>query len=199
MSAERDCERIGAGFFGQPVNSITTLVIVGAGLLLWSRPRMRWVGAALAATGLGSLVFHGPMPLWSEWAHDLSLVWLVLVVAGWGRKWERWTHWPSLVGISILLALSPVLADPLAVAFTLVAVVSLLTRDRSWATVGPLLLLGVVAGIGRLGATGGPLCYPDSPWQPHAVWHIGAAVAVAWWALGREEKNPASGTPGSQS
>jgi hypothetical protein len=53
---------------------------------------------------------------------------------------------------------------------------------------GPLALLAVVAVIGRLGATGGPLCDPDSLWQPHGLWHVGAAVVVVWWALRRRER-----------
>ncbi len=195
MRVERDCERIREAFLGQPVNSMTTLVIVAAGIVVWQLPRMRWVGAAVAATGLGSLAFHGPMPPWSQWAHDVPLLWLVLLVAGWGRSWERWTQLPALLAISVSIALIPALVDPLAVVFTVAAVVSLLHRDRTWATIGPLLLLGAVALFGRLGATGGPLCNPDSMLQPHAVWHIGAAVSVAWWALGASARHSAEQTP----
>ena len=82
------------------------------------------------------------------------------------------------------MALVPVIADPFAGVMTVVAVMSILLRDRSAATVGPLLLLASVAVFGRLGATGGPLCNPDSLLQPHAVWHLGSALAVTWWAMG---------------
>jgi hypothetical protein len=90
-----------------------------------------------------------------------------------------------LVVIGTLVAVVPVIADPFAGVMTVVAVISILRRDRSAATIAPLVLLGVVAVFGRLGATGGPLCNPGSLFQPHAVWHLGAAAAVAWWALAR--------------
>jgi hypothetical protein len=61
----------------------------------------------------------------------------------------------------------------------------------------PLLLLGVVAVYGRLGATAGPLCDPASLFQPHAVWHLGSALAVAWWAMaGTSQTSPVFGRDG---
>jgi hypothetical protein len=147
------------------------------------RPERRWVGLALIATGLGSFLFHGPMPPGSEWAHDVTLTWLIAVVAGAGTRVERFTRLPALFVIGVLFALFPAGADPVAVAVTIAAVVSVL-RGRDYASLAPLLLLAAVAIFGRLGATGGPLCDPDSLFQPHGVWHLGAAVAVAWWAIG---------------
>jgi hypothetical protein len=87
------------------------------------------------------------------------------------------------LALGALFAVAPSAADPVAVALTVVALVGVLRRDRSPAALAPLGLLGLVAIYGRLGASAGPLCRPDSMFQPHAVWHIGAAVAVAWWAL----------------
>jgi hypothetical protein len=184
MGAAADCEAIGSGFLGQPVNSLTTIgFLIAGGLVMARRPERRWVGLALIATGLGSFLFHGPMPPASEWAHDVTLTWLIVVVAGAGTRVERFTRLPALFVIGVLFALLPALADPIAVAVTVVAVVSVL-RGRDYVTLAPLLLLAAVAVFGRLGATGGPLCDPDSLLQPHGVWHLGAAAAVAWWAIG---------------
>jgi hypothetical protein len=200
MGAAADCETIGAGFLGQPVNAISALGFVAAGvIILVRRPALRWVGAAAIATGVGSFLFHGPIPQWAEWAHDVTLAWLLCVVAGQGTRWARLSHLPALAALGVLFAVAPVVADPLAVALSVVAVASVLGRDRSVATLAPLLLLGVVAVIGRLGATGNPLCDPFSLFQPHAIWHLGAAAAVAWWALGAPRysrpANRAGGTP----
>lgn len=184
MGAAADCELIGAGLLGQPVNTITTLAFVVAGAVLLGRAKVRWVGVALIATGVGSFVFHGPMPAGAEWAHDVSLAWLILVIAGVGQPWERWSRLPGLVVLAALFALAPVLADPIAVALTVATVFLVLRRDRSPATLAPLGLVAAVAIIGRLGATGNPLCDPESLLQAHGLWHIGAAVGVAWWALG---------------
>jgi hypothetical protein len=163
---------------------------VVAGVIVMARGKDRaWVGVALIATGVGSFLFHGPMPPGSEWAHDVTLTWLIVVVAGIGTRVERYTRLPALLVIGGVFALAPGLADPIAVALTIVAVVSVL-RGRNYAALPPLLLLGAVAILGRLGATGGPLCDPTSPFQPHGVWHLGAAVAVSWWAMG--VRTPAS-------
>lgn len=185
MGAAADCEAVGAGFLGQPINTLTTLGFVVAGIIvIVQRQDMRWIGIGLVSTGIGSFLFHGPMPPGNEWAHDVSLAWLVTMIAGWGTRWEWASRVPALVVIGALVALVPVIADPLAGLMTAVAVMVILVRERSAATVAPLLLLASVAVFGRLGATGGPLCNPDSLLQPHAVWHLGSALAVTWWAMG---------------
>lgn len=188
MGAAADCELIGPGILGQPVNTITTLALVVAGGTLLTRPRLRWVGIGLIATGVGSFLFHGPMPAASEWAHDVSLAWLILLVAGLGRSWESWTRIPGLTALAILFAVFPDVADPVAVVITAVALILILKDDRSVGTIAPLALLGVAAILGRLGATGGPLCDPDSLFQWHGVWHLAAAGAVTWWALTTEPR-----------
>lgn len=182
MGAWRDCEAIVHALLGQPVNSLTAMTLVGGGIVIITRSSLRWVGVASIATGVGSFLFHGPMIPLSEWIHDLTLAWLLLVVAGTGRSWSRWTHLPGLAGVALLSAI-PGVATPLAVVLTVVALASILMRDRSAQTIGALVLLGVVAVVGRLGATGGPLCDPDSLWQPHGLWHVGAATALTWWAV----------------
>lgn len=186
MGAAADCELIGPGFFGQPVNSVTSIAFAVAGVILWQRPRLRWIAGGLVATGIGSFLFHGPMPAGSQWAHDVSLAWLIVLVAGLGQTWEKWTKLPALSGLGVGFALLPVVADPTAVLATAFALLVILRRDRSLRTIAPLTLLAIAAVLGRLGATGGPWCEPGSVFQWHAIWHIAAAVAVAWWALGTE-------------
>ncbi len=185
MGAAADCESIGVGLLRQPVNSITTIAFVGAGLWIVSvRPDRRWVGMAVMATGIGSLLFHGPMPARAEWAHDVTLAWLLLVVAGTGTRWEKTTHIPGLLGLGVLFAVIPAIADPLAVVITVIALVVRIRMDRSPHTRGALALLGVSAIVGRIGATGWPLCHPNSLLQTHGLWHLAAAAAVVWWATG---------------
>jgi hypothetical protein len=184
MGAAADCETIGAGFLGQPVNTLTTLAFVVAGVVLIGlRPDRRWVGIGLVATGVGSFLFHGPMPPGSEWAHDVTLAWLIAIVAGIGSRWEPLTHLPALVVLAVAFAVFPILADPVAVVIAAVAALTILRRDRSRPVLAPLLLLAAVAVYGRLGATGGPLCDPGSVLQPHGVWHVGSALAGVWLAV----------------
>jgi hypothetical protein len=187
MGALRDCEAIVDAFWGQPANSATALAFVIGGLIVIVRSELTWVGIASIATGLGSFLFHGPMPPLSEWVHDLTLAWLLLVIAGVGRPWEKWTRLPGLAAVAAICAI-PGAADPFAGVLAVVAVVLVVVADRSARTIGPMVLLGVAAVLGRLGATGGPLCDPDAIFQPHAVWHLSAATAVTWWALARPRR-----------
>lgn len=184
VGAASDCELIRAGFLGQPVNSLTTITFLVAGVWVMRQPRLRWVGVALIATGLGSFVFHGPIPGWSEWAHDVTLAWLILVIGGLQNRWERWSRLPGLAALAVLFAFLPIAADPVAVALTIVVGASIvIRRRRDGVTLAPVALIVAVAVLGRLGATGWPLCNPSSPWQLHGLWHVGAAVGVAWWAM----------------
>ena len=184
MGAAADCEAIGTGFLGQPINSMTTVafLVIGAAVLIRRHDRM-WIGASLIATGIGSFLFHGPMPPGSEWAHDASLAWLLALIGSAGTRWEAMSKTPALIVIGALFGVFPVIADPVAVLLTGFAVISLLASNRSTTTWGPLALVATAAVYGRLGATGGPLCDPEALYQPHGVWHVLAAVAVGWWAI----------------
>ncbi len=195
MGAAADCESIGGGLLRQPVNSITTLAFVAAGIwIMTRRPDRRWVGIAVMATGIGSLLFHGPMPDGAEWAHDVTLAWLLLVVAGTGTRWEKTTHVPGLLVLGGLFALLPAIADPVAVVITVIAVVVRIRLDRSSHTWGALSLLAASAIVGRLGATGWPLCDPSSILQTHGLWHLTAAAAVVWWATGADSYSSSTHT-----
>jgi hypothetical protein len=191
MGAGVDCETIGTGFLGQPVNAVTSLILVAAGIYMLVGARDRWIAAGLAAAGLGSFLFHGPLAPGGVWIHDVTLAWLILVV---GLRVRGLTRVGGPVGLAVIgplfLAL-PEAADVLTGVLVVIVVLELVAFDHSRATLGPLLLLAGAAAFGRLGATGAPLCDPDSPIQAHAVWHVGAAVAVAWWAAGVHP--PASG------
>ena len=187
MGAIVDCELIRSGFLAQPVNTITTLAFFVAGVWLLRRQATFWIGIALIVTGVGSFVFHGPMPSWGQWAHDASLSWLIVTVGGLHTRWERWSRWPALAVLALLVALLPQLADPVAIALTVVVAGSILWRRPSRREALALGLLGIAAVFGRLGSTGGPLCDPTSVFQPHGVWHVAAALSIAWWGTARAD------------
>lgn len=184
MGAAVDCELIGSGLLGQPVNALTSLALVAVGLLLAARDR--WVAAALVATGVGSFLFHGPLAPGGEWIHDVTLAWLVLIVGLRSRGWAQRFGAMGLAAIGLVFLLAPAIAEPLTVALVTVTLWFLLSDGRRLDTFGPVTLLGASALVGRLGATGGPLCDPDSLVQTHGLWHIGAAAAVGWWAIIRD-------------
>lgn len=184
MGAGVDCETIGSGFLGQPVNAVTSLILVVAGIFVLARAHDRWIAAGLAATGFGSFLFHGPLAPGGVWIHDVTLAWLILIVGLRVRGLARVAGPVGLAVIGALFLVLPAVADLLTGALVVVVVVALVEHDRSRATLGPLALLAASGMIGRLGATGAPLCDPESIFQTHGIWHAGAAIAVAWWATG---------------
>lgn len=181
-----ECELNSDGFLGQPVNSLTTVAFVVVGIIVARKQRVRWVGYGLVATGVGSFLDHGPMPSGSTWAHDVSLAWLILVIAGLGRSWENLTRLPGLATLGVLFGFAPGAAIPVELGLTGLAVFLHLSRESSRRTFAALVLLGAIGVFGRLGSGGGPLCDPDSLIQPHGFWHLGSAAVVAWWVLGLE-------------
>lgn len=179
--AVADCERIIEGFLAQPANALTSLAFVAVARLVW-RARKRVVAMALGATGVGSFLFHGPMPPGSQWAHDVSLAWLLIAVGLYATRWERLGGAPALGGIGALLAVAPVTADPAAGLAATGAIASAVWRRRNVRTWAALALLGLGALVGRMSATGGPWCEPGALLQGHSFWHLASAAAVALWA-----------------
>lgn len=175
-----DCERILEGFLGQPVNTITSVGFVLAGLIAYVRRAGPPTATLIAAVGVGSILFHGPMPPWGEFLHDLSIGWMLLwVILSEIRRWRWWWLTFPVVGV---LMFTPTIADPLQAVLS-GAAITLLLRGRRRQSYIALGLLGAGAIVGTLSRTGWPWCRPDSIWQGHGFWHLAAAAALALWAL----------------
>lgn len=177
-----DCERILSGWWGQPVNTATCAAfLIGAGVIWWKRAD-RVMAALVALIGLGSIAFHGPMPVWGEFVHDLAIVWALVWVVLVEVDIRRW--WPVAFALSALLAMTPTVADPgqaLLAAATLI--IQLRAKDHITQRRISVGLLAVGALVGTLSRTGWPLCDPHSLWQGHGFWHICSAAALTLWAL----------------
>ena len=148
-----DCEALRDGLLAQPVNALTSMAYVVAGVVVWVRiPPRRRIGAAgayallLGLVGIGSILYHGPQPPGSKFLHDAPIPLLLLLIAA--------------VAANRLLRHRRVLPG--------------LSRQRLLT----LIALGALAGAAYLfGRTGSPLCDEDSWLQLHGVWHIATAVA----------------------
>jgi Ceramidase len=209
-----DCEHIGRGLLAQPANSVSSLAYVLAGVLLLGRtlavrPSARLAPAVYAVTvigvGIGSAAFHGPMPAWGRFAHDLSIAAVLAFVIGYDVALVRGA--PVSTGLAlfgglagacaVVLALSPDAGNALDAVLVAGAIAAEFGASRSAAErAAPdgrlwVLIVGVVA-IGALlnalGRTDAPLCEPNSPVQLHALWHV--LTAFVLWLYGTATLGP---------
>jgi hypothetical protein len=181
----------------------------------WERSLPAAYGFSLIATGLGSFAYHGPMPPGAELAHDLPIVALLLVVAV--RNLTVLGVLGPRVGLGVAMAATSVAGSLLAArpgttrllggavaggALATAALVARCRRDepgrgsrRAYRTA--VALLGVGAVLNGLGRTDAPLCWPRSPFQPHAAWHLLSAAAAGCYGLSmrRDGRTGVAGQP----
>lgn len=201
---ESDCERIGGGFFNQPVNAWSSVAYTLFGLWLVLRSVRNWgaetpveiaYGVALASVGVGSVAFHGPVPPGARLMHDLTIAAALTVIAarsvgtlrGWTSHHVLFAAAVVVAIIGAVMAVAPDAAILLAGAVGVAAVVTEVVLYRTGrrqlsprvarilATTAVLLVLG--GAINVVGRTGGPLCDPESVLQGHAAWHVLTAAA----------------------
>ena len=203
-----DCEQVRSGWLGQPANAVSAVgyLVAGGWLLVWvcrrrAAPRRYWwFAAAVAANAVGSGLYHGPGWPGGGWCHDVAAVAVPVFVAADGlggiRGWDDRVI--TRVGLTATaVAAAGALVRPAstvllvgAVTAAVVAEAVLVRRPRpdGGGRVGQVVLVAALA-VGMtaylLGRTGAPLCRPDSLLQPHALWHLLTAVAMAAWAADR--------------
>jgi hypothetical protein len=186
--AAADCERSRPGLVAQPINTVSSLAFVAAGVPLARdrRRAVRAVGWAAVATGAGSVLFHGPGGTVGRYLHDASLIALLGLMAvddaGRVRGRELPAGVVAVVAAAAAVGAHPELSDvaqPVAGGLAVAAGVarSAVVRDGVRPLAG-LAALGAGGLLHALGRTGEPLCDPDSWAQPHAAWHALAAVGV---------------------
>jgi hypothetical protein len=202
-----DCEHIGEGLLGQPVNTLSSLAYVAVGAVLLRRALVLRSSAlvvyatTIVAIGVGSVVFHGPMPSWGRFAHDLSIASVLSFVIGYDIALVRgagvrsaFAAFGVLLGAcAAVLAAWPDSSNALDAVLVAGAVIAEIAVARSpsrlgegrdfvrypavWILGGAVLVIG--AALNALGRTGAPLCDPDSLVQLHGVWHV-LTAAVLW-------------------
>ena len=198
-----DCERLHDGLVAQPVNTASALAyLLAAAWLARSARRHRdpaalALGCAAAWAGVGSGDFHGPGSPAARWLHDAGLAAAVSFVAVHdlagpaGARRRVVPAWAAVAGAGgVLLALAPGAGGALAGALGVAVAAGEVAARRRRAGWSPrqrtawragVAALAVGAACWWLGRTGGPLCDPDSPLQPHAAWHLLTAFALAAW------------------
>jgi len=197
---DSDCEFVDAGFLVQPMNAVSSLAysVVGAAIVVWAFSvsghdrRVRIVfGSLMIATGIGSVMFHGPQGLGSQFVHDITFLTALLFLAVFNltaaKAENASTRWVLFVAGAIVLGLALVIAPGVTnvlmmgvVVVLVVSDVALFRRTTRWTK---WYITGLAASTTALamfvvGRTGGVLCDPSSLFQGHALWHVLGAVAL---------------------
>jgi hypothetical protein len=214
---ESDCEAIGDGLLRQPANAISSMAYLGAAfvVLTWTgsaarRERLyrRVLAALLAATGVGSVLYHGPQTGPSHYLHDvtfLSLLWFVAAtnltsVRSMGRRPTLGIAAAGTVAILVIRTGTPASANVMAALLVLIVVVSDFMVRRAVVVAAPwypvaLAVAGLAVAALVAGRTGSPICAPGSPLQAHAVWHVLSAIAIAGYFVATSPARIEAGEP----
>jgi hypothetical protein len=192
------CERLGPGFWAEPVNALTNAAFLLAAAVMWRRSagvaRARLLSALLAAIGVGSFLFHTHADRWSGLADVIPIGLFVLVyLQGAARR---------ILGLSAVQSLAVVAAFfPFSAAVTvyLMMVAPWLGGTAGYAPV-PLAIVicaalaarrhpgtarGLLIGAGLLVLSmgfrwlDGPAC-AALPLGTHFLWHLLNAAMLAW-------------------
>jgi hypothetical protein len=197
---ESDCENIGSGVLAQPVNAFSSLAFVAFGIaVLFSiskqqraeRINRMIIGVLMIATGIGSVLFHGPQGPASHFLHDatilLTLIGIVTMNIAGLLRWREQRVWVILgaVGlmVSVILLIWPASTNLVAgiVLIVLVGQDVALHRSGSIETrwwFAAIFAMAVASLFFVGGRTGSPFCDSSSLFQGHALWHIVSATAL---------------------
>ena len=191
------CERLGPGFWAEPVNFLTNAAFLIAAIWCWRRAKglalPRALSALLFAIGIGSALFHSFATVWASLADTLPIgIFILAYVFAANRVFWRWPAWGAALGAAAFIPWA-MLLTPLFAALPFFAVsafywpVPLMIAIyaallwRRWPRVGQGLALG--AGLLCLSlafrSIDETLC-ARLPIGTHFLWHILNAAMLGW-------------------
>lgn len=193
------CERLGPGYWAEPVNAVTNLAFLLAAAVMALRlrgaglPLARAMVSLLALIGIGSYLFHTHAQGWAALADTAPILGFILLYLyassrdylGLSVAWSLATvllFLPAAAALMPLFRHLPVLgvsAGYLPVVVLIAGYAALLWRRvpgtaRGLALGAALLLLSITAR-----SLDAPLC-GHLPLGTHFVWHLLNAVMLAW-------------------
>lgn len=207
------CERLGPGYWAEPLNAVTNAAFVIAALVMWRRagaPMERALCVLLGLIGIGSYLFHTHATVWASAADVLPiLLFSLLYIFGANRRYWGLGAWPAL-GLTALFFPFAAVIVPLinrvpgmqaAAAYAplpiLIAIYAVLLRRRL-----PQVARGLAIGAGLLvlsltfRSLDAPLC-AALPIGTHFLWHCCNALMLGWMiAVLRRHRLAAQGPQG---
>jgi hypothetical protein len=206
------CERLGPGYWAEPVNALTNAAFVIAALIMWRRaagqPMAQAMAVALAAIGVGSWLFHTHANRLTGLADVAAIaVFILLYLFAASRDFLGLKPWqaglatlaflPYAAATVPLWAMLPGLGSSAGYAPVPVLILfyAWLLRRRA-----PATARGLVAGAAILIVSltfrtlDEPLC-GAFPLGTHFLWHVLNAVMLGWmievWLRHRQAAAPA--------
>jgi hypothetical protein len=98
------CERLGPGFWAEPVNALTNLGYLLVGLWMWRRlagvPLGRPLSGLVIAISVGSFLFHTHATGWAALSDVVPIgLFILLYLYALNRHVARWPVWAALLGM----------------------------------------------------------------------------------------------------
>ena len=209
------CERLGPGFWAEPVNALTNAAFVLAAILMWRRwpeePLCRALSLVLGVIGVGSFLFHTVALTLAAAADMLPILGYILlyVFAAHRRVWGQ------EVGVSLVFALGTIpwiaaltpafgaLPGFAASAFywpvpLLILLHALLLRRRVPATARGFVVGATILALSLAFRSLDEAVCDAVPIGSHWLWHLLNALMLGWMieVLGRHCRALAGGTVG---
>ncbi|WP_299656344.1 ceramidase domain-containing protein [uncultured Tateyamaria sp.] len=191
------CERMGPGYWAEPVNAVTNVAFVIAAVWMWRRsvgvPMARALSLVLGVIGLGSYLFHTHAQVWSAIADVAPIAgFILLYIFAINRDvWGMRTVWA--LGATALFFPYAVLTVPLfqglpvlgvSAGYVPVPVLILIYAGLLWRR-APALARGFVIGAVILlvsltaRSVDETLC-AQLPLGTHFLWHILNGLMLGW-------------------
>jgi hypothetical protein len=191
------CERMGPGFWAEPVNALTNIAFLIAAIWLWRQSRglpfAQLLCVILFVIGIGSFLFHTFATRWAAMADSLPILFYILtyILAINLHVW-RWPVWVSVLGMLAFLPYAAV-ATPVFNALPFFEISSfywpvplliLIYAGLLWRRY-PQTAAGLAIGAGILCASlvfrslDGGIC-SHLPLGTHFMWHILNATMLGW-------------------
>ncbi|GMQ84656.1 MAG: hypothetical protein BMS9Abin07_0220 [Acidimicrobiia bacterium] len=200
-----DCEAIRQEWLKQPTNAWSSVAFAVVGLAVLTSARSvdgaertdRVVfGLLLTATGIGSFLFHGLQPGPANFLHDITLLaallFLVVVSAAGAFAANRHTVAAVFLGGVAVFALALLVSPGITNVLTGIVIILLIASDvamwrrtepnRSWYAGAGAVLVAALA-LNFAGRTDAPWCDSTTLLQPHAGWHVLAAVFLGLYFM----------------
>ena len=191
------CERLGPGYWAEPVNAVTNAAFVIAAIWMWRRsagvPLARGLAAVLFAIGVGSYLFHTHAQVWAAIA-DVAPIGIFILLYLFAVNRDVWGMpvWAALLGTVLFLPYAA-LTIPLWQGVPVFGVSAGYMPVPTLILIYPLLLWRMVPRVAHGLAIGAAILLvslalrsidesicAQVPLGTHFLWHILNGVMLGW-------------------